>query len=117
MKIKFLSPPEIRDQGLLDEMWEIYHTSFDTTYEEFLQSQENFDAYGLFFSRSGRIVGFCGILDGETTMNGKIYRTVYMGHFSMVRSDVIVRLQSYGILKRLNVIVKSEDFGHFAGQR
>lgn len=83
MKTKFLSIDEIQSQALFPEMWDIYRNLFDLSEEDFLKSQRNFDYYAIFFSKSGRMVGFCGIRDGQMRLDQQLYRTVYMGHFSV----------------------------------
>ena len=85
MKTQFLKIEEIKEQGLIPAMWTIYKGSFDIPMETFLESMKNFDSYALFFTKSGNMVGFSGIRDGKTTLDGKLYRTVYMGHFSVAK--------------------------------
>ncbi len=83
MKTKFLTIDEIHENDLFDPMWLIYQDYFNVDYQAFQKSMRLFDSYALFFTRSGRLIGFSGIRDGLTEHGNRTYRTVYMGHFSM----------------------------------
>lgn len=83
MKTKFLTIEAIEQQQLIPDMWAIYQCSFNISFETFQQNMHAFDTYALFFKKSGQLVGFSGIRDGQTRLGKKLYRTVYMGHFSV----------------------------------
>lgn len=78
MKVRIKNQKKISAQEM-EEMYEIYKSSYHIPYAEFLRKKESIDAYAFYYAPSGELVGFTGIRDQKVRAEKTKYRCFYIG--------------------------------------